>query len=266
MLWKAATFNVNGVRARLDQLMAWISQQHPHVLCLQETKCQEAVFPRQALEALGYEVLIKGEKSFNGVAVLTRKTPKSVIMKTGDAVVDGEARFLAAQVHGIWVVNTYVPQGRAPDDPAFRYKLDFLDRVGRWIQERFSPQDPLVWTGDLNVAPEAMDVYDPKRLEGEVGFHPEERAKLKDIMAWGLVDLFRRMHPQVKQFTFWDYRLPKSFDRNLGWRLDHMLVTEPMAHRCVECFVDPGPRAQSKPSDHTPLVAVFDLSSLPGET
>ncbi len=260
MLWKAATFNVNGVRARLDQLLAWISEQQPHVLCLQETKCQDAAFPRQAFEALGYQCLVKGEKSFNGVAILTRETPESVVMEAGDSVLDQEARFLAVSLHGFWIINTYVPQGRSPEDPAFRYKLDFLDRTGRWIRERFSPQSRVMWTGDINVAPEPLDVYDPKRLDGEVGFHPEERAKLQEIMAWGLVDLFRRLHPQDKQFTFWDYRLPKSFDRNLGWRLDHMLVTEPMARLCVDCFVDMTPRGQAKPSDHTPLVAVFDLA------
>lgn len=265
MPWKAATFNVNGVRARLDHLQEWIPRQQPDVLCLQETKCQDAAFPRQLFEDLGYRCLVKGEKGFNGVAVLTREPPESEIMEAGDPVLDREARFLAVRVRGVWVVNTYVPQGKSPDDPAFRYKLDFLDRTGRWIRERFTPQTPLLWTGDINVAPRPMDVFDPKRLDGEVGFHPEERTKLDDLMSWGLVDLFRRLHPQERQFTFWDYRLPKSFERNLGWRLDHMLVTEPMAEACVECFVDSALRAKPKSSDHAPLAAVFALSRLTRE-
>lgn len=265
MRWKAATFNVNGVRARLEHLQEWIPQQLPDVLCLQETKCQDAAFPRQIFEDLGYRCLIKGEKGFNGVAVLTREAPESVITDAGDPVLDKEARFLALKVCGVWVVNTYVPQGRSPGDPAFRYKLDFLDRTGRWIRERFAPHTLLLWTGDINVAPRPLDVFDPKRLEGEVGFHPEERAKLDELMGWGLVDLFRRLHPEKKQFTFWDYRLPKSFERNLGWRLDHMLVTNPLAEACGECFVDTSLRAKPKSSDHTPVVAVFSLSSPTGE-
>ncbi len=216
-------------------------------------------------EDLGYRCLVKGEKGFNGVAVLTRESPESEITETGDPILDREARFLAVKVRGVWVVNTYVPQGKSPDDPAFRYKLDFLDRTGCWIRERFTSKTALLWTGDINVAPRSMDVFDPKRLDGEVGFHPEERAKLDDLMGWGLVDLFRRLHPQERQFTFWDYRLPKSFERNLGWRLDHMLVTEPLAESCVECFVDSALRAKPKSSDHAPLVAVFTLSRLTTE-
>ncbi len=265
MGWKAATFNVNGVRARLDHLQEWIPQQQPDVLCLQETKCQDAAFPHKVFEDLGYRCLVKGEKAYNGVAVLTRDIPESAITAADDPVLDKEARFLAVKVRGVWVVNTYVPQGKSPDDPAFRFKLDFLDRTLRWIRDCFSPKTPLIWTGDINVAPGPMDVFDPERLDGEVGFHPEERAKLDEVLAWGLVDLFRRLHPDEKQFTFWDYRLPKSFERNLGWRLDHLLVTEPVAEVCEECFVDTSLRAKPKPSDHTPVVAVFALSRLTGE-
>lgn len=265
MLWKAATFNVNGVRARLDQLVEWVADQQPDVLCLQETKCPDEAFPREPFETMGYHCVVKGEKSFNGVAVLTRDGPASVVMESGDPLLDKEARFLALSLRGVWVINSYVPQGRSPDDPAFEYKLNFLDQAGRWIRERFSPYDPVLWTGDINVAPDPIDVFDPKRLEGDVGFHPLERAKLRELMNWGLVDLFRRLHPEEKQFTFWDYRLPKSVERNLGWRLDHMLVTEPMAAACVECLVDTAMRARPKPSDHAPLVARFDLSRISRE-
>ncbi|SMC21016.1 Exodeoxyribonuclease III [Desulfacinum hydrothermale DSM 13146] len=262
MVWKAATFNVNGIRARLPLLLEWLQEQRPHVACLQEIKCQDKDFPHDAFVEAGYHVVWKGQKSFNGVAVLTTDPPQEVVRETDREVLDGEARFLAVKTCGVWVINTYVPQGRSPQDPAFGYKLAFLKETAQWIDARFAPDVPLLWTGDINVAPDPQDVYDPQRLDGEVGFHPEERRLFKEILGWGLVDLFRHLHPDEKQFTFWDYRLPRSVQRNLGWRLDHMLVTEPLAQAARDCRVDMTPRQKPKPSDHTPLVAVFHLDAL----
>jgi exodeoxyribonuclease-3 len=262
--WKAATFNVNGIRARLPLLLEWLRESRPHLVCLQEIKCQDKDFPESAFSEVGYRAVWKGQKSFNGVAVLSTEPPDEVVGDAGDEVLDSEARFLAVQTRGVWVINTYVPQGRSPEDPAFAYKLDFLKRTARWIDSRFGPDTPLVWTGDINVAPDPEDVFDPKRLDGEVGFHPEERRLFKEILSWGLVDLFRHCHPEERQFTFWDYRLPRSVQRNLGWRLDHMLVTRPLVRAARDCFVDTAPRKKPKPSDHTPLVAVFDLDGLAG--
>jgi len=260
--WKLATFNVNGIRARLPIVLDWLAKNRPDVLCLQETKCQDQDFPVQALAEAGYQASLRGQKSFNGLAVLTRRRSEEVWPAFGDGQPDEEARFLALRVDGVWVVNTYVPQGRDPADPAFQHKLAFLKRLRRFFEDRFKPDQPLVWTGDLNVAPEAIDVFDPKRLEGQVGFHPDERRALAETAAWGFSDLFRSRHPGEKQFTFWDYRLPKSFERNLGWRLDHILVTRPLAEAALDCRVDPEPRGRPKPSDHTPLWAEFDLGKL----
>jgi len=260
--WKLATFNVNGVRARLPIVLDWLEHNQPDVLCLQETKCQDQDFPVQALAEAGYQASLRGQKSFNGLAILTRSRPEEVWPGFGDGQPDEEARLLALRVGGVWVVNSYVPQGRDPADPAFQHKLAFLKRLRRFFESRFDPGRPLIWTGDLNVAPEAIDVFDPKRLEGQVGFHPDERRALADVAAWGFSDLFRSRHPEEKQFTFWDYRLPKSFERNLGWRLDHILVTRPLAEAALACRIDSEPRGRPKPSDHTVLWAEFDLDKL----
>ncbi|MBW2147425.1 MAG: exodeoxyribonuclease III [Deltaproteobacteria bacterium] len=262
MSWKLATFNVNGVRARLPIVIDWLKQRRPDVLCLQEIKCQENDFPAEQFLEAGYVVNVRGQKSFNGVAVLSGERPERVVREFGDGLPDEEARLIAVLVEGVWIVNTYVPQGRALDDPAFRYKLDFFARLRRWFESRFTPGQPLIWTGDMNVAPQEIDVFDPKRLDGEVGFHPAERTAFAEAAAWGFIDLFRVHHPGQKQFTFWDYRLPKSFQRNLGWRLDHIMATEPLAAVSIQCLVDTEPRGRPKPSDHTPVCAEFDLEKL----
>jgi exodeoxyribonuclease III len=185
-----------------------------------------------------------------------------VVKESADGEADDEARFIAVRVDGVWVVNTYVPQGRDPENPAFQFKLRTFGRIKRWFQQHCNSAQPLVWTGDMNVAPTALDVFDPKRLDGSVGFHPLEREALGDVCSWGLIDCFRRLHPDQKQFTFWDYRLPKSFERNLGWRLDHILATAPLAAACRECLVDSDLRGRQNPSDHTPVWAEFDLERL----
>lgn len=262
MAWKLATFNVNGIRARLPVVVDWLSKNQHDVVCLQEIKCRDSDFPSESFLEMGYTATVRGQKSFNGVAILTRRPTAEVLREFSDGDPEDEARLLAVRVDDVWVVNTYVPQGRSPEDPAFTQKLAFFDRLKRWFEARFDPALPLVWTGDINVAPEALDVFDPKRMEGKIGAHPAERDALASVASWGLVDLFRKHHPEQKQFTFWDYRLPKSFERNLGWRLDHILATAPMAGASIDCAVDTEPRVRDKPSDHTPVWAEFDLERL----
>lgn len=257
MGWKLATFNVNGIRARLAGLLTWLREAAPDVVCLQETKAQEADFPAAPLRELGYHVAYRGQKSFNGVAILSRRPAGKVVAEmAGDR---GEARFLALEVDGVRVVNTYVPQGREVGDPAFAFKLGFFDSLGEWLGANCTPDQPLVWAGDLNVAPSDLDLFDPKRLAGGVGCHPDERAALQRVVGWGFSDCFRLRHPEEKQFTFWDYRLPGSFKRNLGWRIDMVMATAPLAAACAASGVDAEPRGREKPSDHTPVWAEFDL-------
>ena len=259
MDWKVATFNVNGIRARISIVLDWLQARQPDVCCLQEIKCQDKDFPISSFEDLGYFSNVRGQKAYNGVAFLSRKEPEAVSREFDDGESEEEARFIAGKFQEIWVINTYVPQGRSPEDPAFQSKLHFFTRLKQFFQERFHSGQKLVWTGDMNVAPEAIDVFDPEKLAGEVGFHPEEHKAFKDTASWGLIDLFRRLHNDEKQFTFWDYRLPRSFQRNLGWRLDHIMVTESMFKSCKGCHVDSEFRGLPKPSDHAPVWAEFDL-------
>jgi exodeoxyribonuclease-3 len=262
MPYKLATFNANGIRARLPILLDWLAQNSPQVLCLQETKVQDKDFPQDPILEAGYKAAFWGQKSYNGVAILSKEDPDEVLVGFDGGEEEDQARMISARFGKLWVVNTYVPQGRSPEDPAFEYKLDFFNQLHDWFNKRFSADQPLLWTGDLNVAPQALDVFDPERLEGQVGFHPQERQALEAVMSWGLIDLFRLHHPDEKQFTFWDYRLPASFKRNLGWRLDHLMATAPLARACVAAWVDAEPRGLAKPSDHTFVLADLDLDRL----
>jgi exodeoxyribonuclease-3 len=258
MKWKIATFNVNGIRAREHVLVSWMERNRPDVMCLQEIKCRDSEFPAASLRELGYEVSVHGQKSFHGVAILSRHRPEIVRRGFGDGKSDEEARLIAAKIDGIWVFNTYVPQGRTPEDPAFQSKLDFFIRLRDLLQREFAASDPIIWTGDINVAPEEIDVYSPRRMDGKTGFHPLERQALAGAVSWGFADLFRKHHPSAKQFTFWDYRLPQSFQRDLGWRLDHIFATEPVVVCSIDCGVDADLRGQSKPSDHAPVWAEIE--------
>lgn len=256
-----ATFNINGIRARLEALGQWAGEASPDILCLQETKCPDDKFPADEVAAmLGYEVH-HGQKSYNGVAILSRREPDEWIAGLDNgASPEEEARLILARFGDVWVLNTYVPQGREVGCEMFDYKLAWYDRVGAMLGERFDPsRDKLVWVGDLNVALDDRDVYDPDRLRGGVCFHPDEQAALARVMDWGLVDLFRKHEPGEKQFSFFDYRLPKSVQRKLGWRIDHVLATPPMAERSKKAWIDLSPRTRPKPSDHTPVLVEFDV-------
>ncbi len=259
MNWKIATFNVNGIRARLESVMAWLQKHDPHVVCLQEIKCEDKNFPHSIFRQLGYNITLRGQKAFNGVATLTKMAPREVIEEFAPWESPEDARFIVVLVDNVWVVNTYVPQGRSPHHPAFQYKLEFFRRLGTWFHSRFHEDDLVVWLGDMNVAPTPLDLFDPLRHEGSVGFHPAEREALQEVVSWGFTDLFRLHHPEKKQYTFWDYRLPKSFQRNLGWRLDHIFASSPLAKNCRECLVHDSVRGENKPSDHAPVLASINL-------
>jgi len=259
MKWKIATFNVNGIRSRERVVASWVERHRPDVMCLQEIKCQDSAFPVDALREAGYEASVYGQKSFHGVAILSRRKPEIVRRGFGDGGPDEEARLIAANIDGIWIFNTYVPQGKSPDHPAFQVKLDFFARLRKLFEREFKPSDRIIWTGDINVAPDDIDVFSPRRMDGKIGFHPLERQALADVASWGFTDLFRKHHPDVRQFTFWDYRLPEGFHRDLGWRLDHIMATEPVAGASIDCMADADPRGQSNPSDHTPVWAEIEL-------
>ncbi len=255
-----ATFNVNSIRSRLDQVIDWLKAHRPDVLCLQETKVQDHEFPVAAFEGAEYHIVCRGQKSHAGVAVATAREPEDVAFGLDDAGPPDEPRLIRLSVGGIAIVNTYVPMGEKADSPKFAYKLEWLARLRQYFDRHFSPTEPVLWCGDFNVAPEEIDVHDPVRLKSHVDFHPQARAALEHIRAWGFVDVFRRHHPgEPGQFTFWDYRVRDAIDRGLGWRVDHIWATRPLGERSANAWIDREARRAARPSDHTPLVAEFAL-------
>jgi exodeoxyribonuclease III len=255
---KAATFNANSIRTRLPIVLEWMEREQPDILCIQETKVQDKDFPSEPFREKGYEVVFTGQKSYNGVAIVTRSRTESI--RRGLYEKEGEeARFITAAVFNIPIINVYIPQGLAPNTEKFVYKLRWLKDLLSHLRKRYTPDQPLLVAGDFNVALESRDVYDPKALDGEVGFHPDERAAMRDLLSWGLVDVFRRHQPDGGHYTFWDYRIPNGFKRNLGWRIDYLLATQPLAQVCERAWIDTGPRGQPRPSDHTFLLGEFRL-------
>ena len=256
---KIATFNAASIRARLPILVEWLADVEPDILAIQETKVEDEKFPRTEFEELGYEVAIHGQKAWNGVAILSRTPIGSIRTGFGDELFPNDCRILTCQIDGVTIINTYVPNGNTVGSDKFTYKLSWLERFRTFLDQNFRPDDPLVWLGDINVAPKPEDVYDSKRMLGGVGHHPDEFSRLAKIVDFGLTDVFRKFEPEGGNYTFWDFQIPRSVERNLGWRIDHIYATAPLANLCTECTIDLDPRKWPRPSDHTFVVAEFDL-------
>ncbi|HQE91602.1 MAG TPA: exodeoxyribonuclease III [Anaerolineae bacterium] len=258
--FKIATFNANSIRTRLDLILDWLDREQPDVLCIQETKVQDKDFPVEEIEEAGYHVIFRGQKAYAGVAIISRDAPQAVTAGLDDGEEADEPRLLCGVYRGIAVVNTYVPQGREPESEHFQYKLRWLKRLRDYFERHYSPTDPLVWVGDFNVATEDIDVYDPKGLRYHVDFHPDVQAALESVRQWGFVDVFRRHHPgEPRQFTYFDYRANNPIERGIGWRIDHIWATAPLAAKSTRAWIDVEARQAAHPSDHTFLVAEFAL-------
>ncbi|RKY23497.1 MAG: exodeoxyribonuclease III [Planctomycetota bacterium] len=254
-----ATFNANSVRARLPIILDWLGANAPDVLCVQETKVQDADFPVDAFRDIGYHAVFRGQKSYNGVAVISRSVPDDVTYGLDDGGPPDEPRLICAVCGGVPIVNTYVPQGVAPDSPKFAYKVEWFARLKAFFARRYSPDKPLVWAGDLNVAREPIDVYNPDVLENHVCFHADVRKALNDVVEWGFVDVFRERCPEPGHYTFWDYRDRNALERKIGWRLDYIFATKPLAEKCASARIDIEPRLRERPSDHTFVIADFNV-------
>ncbi len=261
---RIATFNANSIRSRMPVLARWLAAQRPDILCIQETKVQDSEFPVADIEALGYRAAFRGEKAYNGVAVLSRVPADEVALGFRDGGPADETRFLTARFGALSVVNTYVPQGRELDHPMFRYKLEWFARLRRHFDHAFKPSDLVLWVGDLNVAAEPADVHSPEDYANHVCFHVDARRAFAECRAWGFVDVFRKFHPEPGQFSFFDYRTPNAAKRGIGWRLDYLLASPALAARARDAFIDMTPRLEEKPSDHTPVAGDFDLDGPPG--
>ena len=255
---KVATFNVNSIRRRIHIVRGWMATQRPDVLCLQETKVQDAEFPVEAFDDLHYHLAFRGMKGYNGVAVFCRTQPDDVFYGFGDGIKDDDPfRIMRVVIRGISIINTYIPQGFSIDSPKYHYKLEWFRRLEKYFTRHLSKRMPVIWCGDMNVAPEPIDVHSPEKHLTHVCFHEDVRRAYLKTLSWGFVDVFRYLHPKRQQFTFWDYRQPSALDSNRGWRIDHILATPGLAKKCRKVHVDVKPRRATQPSDHTVLWAEF---------
>ncbi len=254
---KIATWNVNSVRARLERLLAWLQKAQPDILCLQELKTQDAAFPHDAIREAGYHAAVYGQRTFNGVGILSRIEPQNVEQSMNDDVEDPQARFITGKVGGIQVISAYVPNGQVVGSEHYSYKLKWLLRLRAFLEKNFTPETPLVVCGDFNVARDELDVADPAAWEETVLYHPTGRAALEEFLAWGLVDVHRQQHPEGRLYSWWDYRM-LAFPKNDGLRLDYVFATESLAARCSSAEIDRQERKGKKPSDHAPVIATFD--------
>ena len=250
---KIVTWNVNSVKARHDRLLAFLNRESPDVLCLQELKTPDDQFPHDAVEAAGYQAAVFGQKTYNGVAILSRAAATDVVRGMDDGVDDPQARLIAASVRGVRIICVYVPNGRTVGSDKYEYKLLWLDRLRTWIADRHPPTDPVVLCGDMNVAPEARDVAFPERWEDSVLCHEAARARLRAIADWGFRDLYRQTHPDDNQYSWWDYRR-LAFPKGDGLRIDHVFGTPAVADRCRDARIDRNERKGKKPSDHVPVI------------
>jgi len=252
---KIASCNVNSIRSRLHIVLLWLQKNKPDYFCIQETKVEDAKFPAAEFEALGYQVVFKGSKQYNGVAIASRQKPQKVNFGLNSEPEDPD-RLVIAHFNDLIILNVYIPQGQEVESPQFAYKLAWLGRLKKYLQKNFQTQDKLILCGDFNVAPENIDVHDPKRIFGHVSFNPEVWKAYGELKSWGLVDIFRQHHPdEPGQYTFFDYRVRDSVSRNMGWRVDHILATKSLAIKSKSCIIDLESRLAQKPSDHVIIFA-----------
>jgi exodeoxyribonuclease-3 len=254
---KIATWNVNSVTARLPLVSKWLEVARPDVLCLQETKCTDDKFPAEALAELGYESEVFGQRTYNGVAILSRSGIEEVQRGFPDDEEGAQARLLAATVKGVRVVNVYVPNGQFVGSEKYQFKLEWMRRLRDLFDDQYDKNMPVLLCGDFNVAPEERDVHDPALWQGRILFSRRERAALEHIRDWGFADAFRLHTEEGGHFSWWDYR-QGAFRRNAGLRIDHIWVSKPLAERSIATWIDSEPRTWERPSDHTPVVAEFD--------
>ena len=252
---KIATWNVNSLKVRLPQLMDFLSTRSPDVICLQETKLEDHNFPRAEIEGAGYQVAFSGQKTYNGVALLSRTALADVQAGIPDFA-DEQKRVIAASVGDMRVVCVYIPNGQSVDSDKYQYKLKWLSALNGWLARELARHPSLAVLGDYNIAPEDRDVHDPELWRGQVLCSEPERAAFRHMVALGLKDSFRMFWQPERTFSWWDYRAA-GFRRNLGLRIDHILLSEPLAAKCTASNIDKDMRKLERPSDHAPAIATL---------
>jgi len=253
---RIATWNVNSLKVRLPQVLDWLGKHQPDALCLQELKLEDANFPRIELLAVGYSAVFFGQKTYNGVAILSREPAANVAYGIA-GFDDPQRRVISADVGEVRLVCAYVPNGQSVDSDKYQYKLNWLAAFGIWLKRELAAHARVAVMGDYNIAPEDRDVHDPKAWEGHVLVSPRERDAFRRLIDLGFSDSFRRFEQPEKSFTWWDYRM-NGFKRNLGLRIDHILLGASLAPSCTSCSIDLAPRRHERPSDHAPVVAEID--------
>ena len=253
---KIATWNVNSLKVRLPQVLQWLSDNPVDVLCLQETKLTDDKFPLAEINAAGYQVVFSGQKTYNGVAILSRHLISDVV-KNNPLFADEQQRIIAATIEGIRIICAYIPNGQAPDTEKFDYKLKWLAALHTWLAQEQGQHARLALLGDYNIAPEDRDVHDPAAWLGQNLVSPPERAAFAQLLAMGLSDAFRLFEQPEKLFSWWDYRR-MGFRLNRGMRIDHILLSPALTAQCSACVIDKTPRKWEQPSDHTPVIATLE--------
>lgn len=251
-----ATWNVNSLAVRLPQLLDWLSAHPVDALVLQETKLTDDKFPQAEIEAAGYQVAFHGQKTYNGVALLSRG-PATEITKNIPGLADEQARVIAGTVGNTRVIGAYFPNGQAPGSDKFAYKMQWLEALQAWVREELACHPQLVLMGDFNIAPEDRDVYDPVAWAGQIHCTPEERAHFQQLLGLGLSDAFRLFEQPPKSWSWWDYR-NLAFRKNQGLRIDHILVSPALKPRVSACEIDKAPRKNERPSDHAPVIVTLN--------
>ncbi|MCP4445271.1 MAG: exodeoxyribonuclease III [Myxococcales bacterium] len=254
---KIVSWNLNSIRARIDRLLAWLDANQPDVLCAQETKVVDELFPHEALASVGYRAAVHGQKTYNGVALISREEITDVVCGFGDGVDDPQARFLGGTLRGVRVFSAYVPNGSSLESEKYQYKLEWLARLRAYLNTNEKAGTPVALCGDWNVAPDDRDIHDPRVWEGGILCSDKERAALKHIVDWGFTDTFRMHCEEAGKFSWWDYRM-LGFPKNKGLRIDHIYATEKLRARCIESNIDRDERKGKGASDHAPVVSVFD--------
>jgi exodeoxyribonuclease-3 len=254
---KLATWNVNSLKVRLPQVLDWLGAHRPDVLCLQETKLEDAAFPADAIRAAGYQSIYCGQKTYNGVAILSLAGASDAVTAI-PGLDDPQKRVIAATIGNVRVICAYVPNGESVDSDKYQYKLRWLASFRSWLTDELARHARLAVLGDFNIAPEPRDVHDPAAWEGRVLFSDPEREAFRNLTAIGLKDAFRLYEQPERSFTWWDYRM-NAFRRKMGLRIDHILLSQELASACTACHIDVEPRRNERPSDHAPVIAELTL-------
>lgn len=257
MRFKIATWNVNSLRVRLPHVLAWLQTHKPDVLALQEIKLQDADFPHEEIQKAGYIATVSGQKTYNGVAILSRESASDVV-KDIPNLDDHQRRMIAATINNVRVIDLYVPNGESVDSEKYQYKLNWLSKLDVFLKSELEKHEKVVVLGDFNIAPGNIDVHDPAQWEGHVLFSKREREAFQAMLQVGFVDCFRALSPSAQEYSWWDYRL-NAFKRKMGLRIDHILASKTFASACKSCEIDKHPRTLERPSDHAPVVAEFKL-------